>query len=338
MCLAFRYQFPSKSEKEERPPPPPKPSTQIEVLPEPRSLELKWPNILRIESVVKQVLQVDWETVPPLTIDPAATAITAELAPALGGAADMSKVTMIDLEKIPEGFRLQRIVFTAARKSFAELGEKYAGSSEHLLLQLVRLIEEFLASERIDIPSLFHSDPVRKRILLALNIDLVVQHLLRYVRQHNTTSLAPVFDEENPVGSTGQMRTWYTTKPALPTTRSHISHVVSDSAWEQHAANVFETSELVSAYAKNDHLGFHIHYLWNGSKRRYLPDFIVRLSNGRSLALEIKGIDSPQNKAKRDALAEWVNAVNQAGGFGQWSWDVAFDPNEIQDLIRKHAL
>ena len=32
-----------------------------------------------------------------------------------------------------------------------------------------------------DIPSLFHQEPLRKRILIALNIDNVVQHLLRFV-------------------------------------------------------------------------------------------------------------------------------------------------------------
>ena len=55
------------------------------------------------------------------------------------------------------------------------------------------------------------------------------------------------------------------------------------------------------------------------------------------LALEIKGTDSPQNKAKRDALSEWVAAVNGAGGFGQWAWDVAFKPGELQDIVSKHA-
>ncbi|MEO0822899.1 MAG: hypothetical protein AAF074_21035, partial [Pseudomonadota bacterium] len=49
-----------------------------------------------------------------------------------------------------------------------------------------------------------------------------------------------LFDEENPVGATGLMRTWYTTKPCFPTSKSHISHLVGDSAWEGHAANVFE--------------------------------------------------------------------------------------------------
>jgi type III restriction enzyme len=111
---------------------------------------------------------------------------------------------------------------------------------------------------------------------------------------------------------------------------------VGDSSWEGHAANVFEKSGDVLAYAKNDHLGFQIQYLWAGSRRRYIPDFLVKYTNGKMLALEIKGTDSPQNKAKRDAMAEWVEAVNEIGGFGIWSWGVAFDPGQIQDIIVSH--
>nr|WP_206340814.1 hypothetical protein [Marinicauda algicola] len=74
-----------------------------------------------------------------------------------------------------------------------------------------------------------------------------------------------------------------------------------------------------------------------GSRRRYVPDFLVRLAGGTIFAPEIKGTDSPQNKAKRDALNEWVKAINAAGGFGRWTWDVAFKPGEVQDIIRKHA-
>lgn len=318
-------------------PPPPKPSTQIDVVRERADLELRWPNVLRIEAVVKPRLVVDWEKVEPLRLDPATTPITADLAPALGGAADLSKVRQIDLAALPEEFRLQRLAFRAARKAFSSLHGQFRGREEYLLLQLVRLVETFLASDLIDIPSLFHSDPLRRRVLLALNLDGVVQHLMRFVSEQNTTALAPVFDAEHPIGSTGQMRPWYTTKPAVSTVKSHISHVVGDSAWEQHAANVFETRDEVTAYAKNDHLGFHVFYLWEGSRRRYVPDFIVRLANGTMLALEIKGVDSPQNKAKRAALAEWVRAVNQAGGFGAWAADVAFEPARIIDVILKHA-
>lgn len=318
-------------------PPPPRPTTQIEVIPERANLEIKWPNVLRIETVVKSQLTMAWDEVPALVLDPSSTPISAELAPALGGATDMGKVTAIDLERLPDGFRLQRLVFQAARKGFAELRHSFSGTEEYLAAQLVRIVESFLNSKLLDIPSLFHSDPLRRRILIALNIDLVVQHVLRYVSEHNTERLTPVFDEENPIGATGQMRTWYTTKPCFLAIKSHISHLVGDSSWEGHAANVFESRDDVVAYAKNDHLSFQIQYMWAGSRRRYVPDFLLRLSSGKMLALEIKGTDSAQNKAKRDALNEWVKSINGTGGFGQWAWSVAFKPSDVQDIISEHA-
>ena len=318
------------------PPPPPKSTTQIEALAERAALEIRWPNVLRVETVVRPELVVDWSAVPSLVLDPATTPISADLAPALGGATDLGRVTAIDLEKLPDGFRLQRLIFQASRKIFAELNHGFAGAPEYLAAQLVRITDAFLCSDRLVIPSLFHADPLRRRILIALNIDLIVQHLSQQISEQNTQRLTPVFDEEAPIGSTGQMRTWYTSKPTLATSKSHISHVVGDSAWEGYAANLCEARDEVLAYAKNDHLGFQIHYLWGGSRRRFLPDFLIRLCNGKTLALEIKGEDSPQNQAKRDALAQWVAAVNQAGGFGEWCWDVAFKPSEIQDIITKH--
>jgi len=204
------------------------------------------------------------------------------------------------------------------------------------VVQLIRMMEQFLRSEQLKIPSLFHQEPLRKRILIALNIDIVIQHLLRFIREQNTERMEPVFDEELPIGSTRAMRTWYTTKPCHPTRKSQISHMVADSSWEQFSADLFERSERVLAYAKNDHLGFHIFYLWNGARRRFVPDFLVRLSNGRTLVLEIKGEDSEQNRAKRAALDVWVKAVNAKGGFGRWCWDVAFQPAQIQDILARH--
>ena len=318
-------------------PPPPKPSTQIESLVERNSLEIRWPNVLRIEAVVRPTLDVDWEGVEPLVLDPTTTPISAEIAPAVGGAADMSKVHVIDLEKLPEEFRLQRLTFKAARKAFDGLSGGFSGNRDYLVFQLIRLVEQFFASDKLAIPSLYHQEPLRKRILFALNIDQIVQHLLRFVREQNLEHIEPVFDEERPIGSTRDMRTWYTTKPCHPTKKSQISHVVADSAWEQYAANVLESSLLVTSYAKNDHIGFQVYYLWNGARRRYIPDFLVRLTNGKTLVLEIKGEDSDQDRAKHSALDAWVNGVNAKGGFGNWCWDVVFEPAQVRDRIEAHA-
>jgi len=318
-------------------PPPPKRSVQVESLPERNAREIRWPNVLRVDTVVKPLLTVEWEQVEPLVLDPAETPISADIAPAVGGATDLSKVHVIDLEQLPEGFRLQRLIFQAARKAFADMGGQFRGSREYLVFQLIRLVEQFFESDRLEIPSLYHQEPLRKRILFALNIDVIVQHLLRYVNEQNAERLEPVFDEEAPIGSTRFMRTWYTTKPCIPTRKSQISHALADSAWEQYTANALEKSELVTAYAKNDHLGFQVLYMWNGSRRRFLPDYLIRLTNGKTLVLEVKGEDSEQNREKRAALDTWVKAVNTKGGFGVWCWDVAFEPAKVYDILYLHA-
>jgi type III restriction enzyme len=318
-------------------PPPPKPSTQIESLPERNHLEIRWPNVLRVDTVVRPVLMLDWDVLEPLRLDPAHTPLIADIAPAIGGATAWDQIQTIDLEKLPDEFRQQRLIFKAARKAFDMLQGRFTGSREYLALQLIRLVERFLVSNKLEIPSLFHQDPLRKRILIALNMDGVVGHLTRRLTEQNLERIEPVFDEESPIGTTRAMRTWYTTKPCQPTQKSQISHVVADSAWEAHTANVLERSGEVLAYAKNDHLGFQVHYLWNGARRRFVPDYLIRLTNGKTLILEIKGEDSPQNQAKRQALDAWVKGVNAKGGFGSWCWDVAFEMAKIQDMVSLHA-
>lgn len=317
---------------------PPKPSTQIESLKERSELEISWPNVLRVDVTVQPKLVVDWSQCNSLKLNPAEIRITADLAPALGGAADLSKAVSIDLEKLPEEFRLQRLLFVAARKAFANLLPGFTGSREILIQQLIGLVEEFFNSEKLEIPSLFHQDPLRKRILIALSIDRVVAHVVTHVQQQNFERLEPVFDSEFPIGSTRLMRTWYSTKPCLETVKSQISHVVADSTWEAYTANVLEQRQEVLSYAKNDHLGFNIYYLWRGSKRKFVPDFLIKLANGKQLVLEIKGEDSEQNQAKRMALDSWVKAVNSRGGFGVWCWDVVKgEPAGVDDVIVHHS-
>lgn len=320
------------------PPPPPKSSTQIESLPDRAEFELRWPNVLRVDAVVQPVLTVNWEEVDSLTLDPAKTPISAELAPAVGGATDMSKVEVIDLEKLTEEFRLQRLLFRSAQKAFDELEGKFTGTREYLIFQLIRIVESFLESEKLNIPSVYHQESLRKRILIALNLDIVVQHILRFIKEQNLERMEPIFDEDEPIKSTADMRTWYTTKPCFPTRKSQISHMISDGTWEQYAANILEKSEHVISYAKNERLGFQVYYLWNGSKKKYIPDFLIKLADGKTLILEIKGQDSEQNRAKRSALDVWVKGVNAKGGFGVWCWDVAFEPAKIQDIIAGHAV
>jgi len=316
------------------PPPPPTPKTAVEPDPAKAEFEIRWPNVVRIERVLQPVLTLDWSKVQPLELNAAQTPQVAELAPILEGKPDVTQISRIELEQLAREFRTQRIIFETARNVFDQIKQSWKGSREILLAQLVRIVEQFIRSDRILIsPPLFYQDELRRRLIITLNMSRIVQHVCEAVRQENTERLTPIFDRDHPIRSTGQMRTWYTSKPCQRTRKSHINVCVYDSTWEASDAFVLDNSSAVSAWAKNDHLGFEVLYVYRGVVRKYRPDFLVRLANGDMLILETKGQDTELDRVKRCYLEEWVQAVNTHGAFGRWQWKVARHPGEIRDIL-----
>lgn len=319
---------------ESGPPPPPTPKTLVQVDPTKAAYEIRWPNVVRIEYIFQPILAVDWSHLPPLELDAGQTAQVAELAPILEGKPDVTKIDRIELERLAEEFRTQRIIFETARDVFDQMQVAWTGSRDVLLAQLIRIVEQFIRSDRIRInPPLFYQDELRRRLIITLNMSRVIQHVLDAVRQENTERLEPVFDRDHPIRSTGEMNAWYTGKPCAPTNKSHINICVYDSAWESSDAFALENSDAVAAWVKNDHLGFEIAYLYQGVVRKYRPDFLVRLANGEMLILETKGKEDEQDRVKHRYLDEWVQAVNAHGGFGRWRWAVTRQPGEIRDVL-----
>ncbi|WP_414347206.1 BPTD_3080 family restriction endonuclease [Synechococcus sp. H55.11] len=316
------------------PPPPPTPKTAVEPDPTKAEFEIRWPNVVRIERVLQPTLTLDWSKVQPLELNAAQTPQVAELAPVLEGKPDVTQISRIELERLAREFRTQRIIFATARDVFDQMKPSWKGSREILLAQLVRIVEQFIRSDRILIsPPLFYQDELRRRLIITLNMSRVVQHVCEAVRQENTERLTPVFDRDHPISSTGQMRTWYTSKPCERTRKSHINVCVYDSTWEASDAYVLDNSDAVSAWAKNDHLGFEVLYVYGGVVRKYRPDFLVRLSNGDMLILETKGQNTELDRVKQRYLDEWTQAVNAHGAFGRWRWKVARHPGEIRDIL-----
>lgn len=90
------------------------------------------------------------------------------------------------------------------------------------------------------------------------------------------------------------------------------------------------------AWVKNDHIGFEITYSFKGVIHKFRPDYLVKLTNGTTLILEVKGQDDQQQQTKRDFLAEWVRAVNGHGGFGRWAGDVSRHPKDVLEILQRH--
>ena len=119
--------------------------------------------------------------------------------------------------------------------------------------------------------------------------------------------------------------------------KCHANLAVYDSSWEAGAGEEMERSDLVISWARNFKIGFIIKYLYRGVAHDYYPDFLVRLANGVTLILEIKGRDDEQNRRKRESLQEWVDAVNETGAYGAWACDVAFSLGDVGVILKKHA-
>ena len=320
------------------PPPPPKPKTIIEPVKDKIQHEIKCPNVIKIEHIYKTKLTLDYEKVTPIELDPYESITHAELAAIIAGKPNPAALTEIDLKKIAEENRLQTIVFKIASQIYNnEKRPDWKGLKGYFLTQIIEIINNFIRSNKIVIKSdLFGVEEWKKRILIMLNMNKIVQHIWNLIRAENTEEVKPVFDSEYPIRSTGQMKAWATSKPCEWTQKSHINFVVIDSTWEATEAYVFDKNKLVQSFVKNDHLGFSIYYNYQGIIRKYYPDYIIKMSNGKNLVLEIKGQDNERNRTKRAYLKEWTKAVNTQGGFGEWHSDVSFHPSDIEGIIKKY--
>ncbi|MGB3478059.1 MAG: DEAD/DEAH box helicase family protein [bacterium] len=321
--------------KDGPPPPPPSPKSRIEPDPKKQQHEITWPNIIRIDHVYKPTLQIDMTKVKTLELNAYETATLADLAPVIDGKPDITKITTIDLEELGRKFRMQKIIFESARDIYDQMKPVWKADKNYLLIQIIHIVEQFLNSDKVYFTQqIFKQDELKRRILLTLNMNKIVQHIWEAIRFENTEHIEPVFDRDRPIKSTGDMRTWFTGRPCEYTVKSHINMCVFDSTWEASESWEFDRNKDVLAWVKNDHLGFEILYIYNGIISKYRPDFILKLSNGKYFVLETKGQDSHQDVTKRQFLDEWIKAVNQHEGFGQWAWAVSKHPTDIKQIIR----
>jgi len=322
------------------PPPPPKPRTAIEsVSKRAEKFEISWPNVIRVEHTFRSKLSVDWENLSPLELDITKLATIADLAPIVEGKPDLTKIKSIDLEGLTKEKRFQSIIFEVARDIYDQEKPNWKGSKFNLLAQLVRLVEKFITrSDGISILPQFlgSQDDHWRKTVITVEMAKVVHHILDAVRDLNTEMLDLVFDQDQPIRSTGDMNTWYTTKACMPTKHSHINYCVFDSTWEDSAARILDEDLGVKAWVKNDHLGFEILYTYRGVVRKYRPDFIIKLNSGITLILEIKGEETELTRSKHKFLQEWIKAVNAHGGFGHWACAISYAPSEVPDILERY--
>lgn len=177
---------------------------------------------------------------------------------------------------------------------------------------------------------------------------LIYAAISRAMADDGRAIVKAMLDPYNPAGSTDFI-SFITSKQDLWETapdKSHINYVVCDSDWEGEFARVVEGHAATLSYVKNQALGFEVPYLrkTGGEKRRYRPDFIVQLDDGKGsddphyLVVEVKGYRGIDEQIKKETMETlWIPGVNNLKRFGRWSFGELRDPfnmeNDFSDLV-----
>lgn len=314
-------------------------STLIRALPERKELEITFPRVEGFVSDVRQRIKVNLKAVPYLPIDPAKAPTEVVVKPMAGyrlGRPDRlgpGKSVIQDRNPFHREKRLQPTVYEIAAEVTQRLKNKRDdwGARHILFPQVLKVVWEYVEHRVVpveldlpleDIALLKYKQAIVDRLTAAVEPD----------EEAGEAPLLPIIKRFRSVGSTAEVM-FRTVRPEKDTAKSHISHVVLDTAtWEQSVAFRLEKLPEVESYARNDHLDLTIPYEWMGGKHEYRPDYVVRYRTEGGevrILLEVKGFESEQDRQKETAAKRWVKAVNRHGELGRWAFALCKLPGRV---------
>lgn len=237
--------------------------------------------------------------------------------------------------------RIQEVAFLLAKLTFEKYFRDDEGNAKPWLFPQILGITKRWLDECVIL-----KDNVFSQLLLLIEFahnaaDRIYRAIV--AAESGDKTLKPILYPYDPTGSTRNVdfdttRLTYKTDPD----RCHISHVVADTgSWEQKMAQALEDMKEVFTYTKNHNLGFSIPYTINGQEKNYVPDFLIRLDDGKgkddllNLIIEVTGEKKKDKEAKvATARLLWVPAINNHGGFGRWAFLEINDPWDAKKAIR----
>ena len=206
----------------------------------------------------------------------------------------------------------------------------------HLFGQLKRIARQWLDEYLICKAGTYPAQLVYKT-LADMACEKITAGITRSLIGNNP--IKAVFDPYNPTGSTANVNfnTSKTDRYETSSQRCHVNWVVLDSDWESEFCRVAENHPKVLAYVKNHNLGLEVPYRFFAENRKYRPDFIVLVDDGKGmddplhLIVEIKGFRGEDARVKKETMdVYWVPGVNNLGTHGRWSFAEFTDVWEIE--------
>ncbi len=305
------------------PPQPPRETVHVTaVRPARDALEIRFPRVLgyRVD-LPEERLAADFTADAVLELTPALVgpSITRNQG-IIGESVDLSLEHLREVRPSTLLFHLtHRLLYTKWR----DPGE---APKLHLFGQLKRVTKEWL-----DTCLVCKGDTYPALLMYQELADLACNRITAAISRTfaDARPIKALLDPYNPTGSTAHVN-FTTSKMSRWQTdarRSHVNWVVLDSEWEAEFCRVAESHPRVRAYVKNHGLGLEVPYRFGPASRTYLPDFIVRVDDGRgdddllNLVVEIKGYRGEDAKEKKSTMETyWVPGVNNLGTHGRWGF------------------
>ena len=350
--------IPFKGRPVKAPAPDDRPKNHVRALPERKAMEMRFPVVEGYAFALrKNLIRCDVDGMPVMDIEPNREPTATFVRPTVGyqeGSPSTHSTPFQFVEQDREQYyretHLQTIEFLITRQIVEQLTVADAGAADRRRRVLA------LQSRHQLFPQVFQyvDQYVRRKVnfqncnTCELGLEKYVQRMVERLRDaivpdesEGEAPLMPITNRYKPIGTTAEVD-FKTTRACHVTMKSHIDQVVLDTeAWESSAGFRLESSDAVQFYARNDHMGLTIPYEYMGIDHAYEPDFLVRLSSGVTVVLEIKGFEDDKTKAKHNAANRWVEAVNNWGELGQWAFHVCRNPQvldkEMEYLARTHS-
>jgi len=326
------------------PPAPPRVTTHVHaVRPERDALQITFPRVsgYRVELPTER-LSADFNDDSHLELTPDLVGATrTEQRGIIGEGIDLNLVHTGDIRPSTLLLNLtQRLLYTKYRDPGDE-------PKVHLFGQLKRITRQWL-DEYLECKGGTYPAQLMYQELADMACERIAAAIARAGMQADESQriIKALLDPYNPTGSTAHVN-FRTSKESLYQTaanKCHINWVVLDSDWEAEFCRVAENHPKVLAYVKNHSLGLEVPYRYGAENRKYIPDFIVLVDDGRGpddplhLIVEIKGYRQEDAKIKKTTMdSYWIPGVNNHGSYGRWAFAEFTDVWEMQDDFGKEV-
>ncbi len=307
------------------PPQPPRETVQVKAArPERDFLEIRFPRVegYRIELPEERLTAVFDEdsryVLTPETVGPTTTTNS-------GIIGEQANIDVRHMAQVRPSTLLMNLTRHLLYSKWRDPGEE---PKLHLFGQLKRIVKQWL-----DTCLICKGDTYPAMLMYRQLADQACEYIHAGINSAagEGKGVRALLDPYNPTGSTAHVR-FNTSRPERwdtrgPPPKNHVNWVMLDSDWEAELCRIAEAHPKVVAYTKNHNLGLEVPYRHESESRRYLPDFILRVDDGRGaddllyLVVEVKGYRREDAKMKKLTMnSYWIPGVNQLQTYGRWAF------------------